>query len=523
MTESLSKNKTEKLPILSMTVVVIGAFMSFLDSSIVNVALSNMMSVFGVSTDDIQWVLTAYMLTCGIVIPTSAFLCKRFGHRRIYMISLVVFTLGSAFCGLSWNLNAMIVARIIQAVGGGLLIPVSMAIIYYLVPREKMGIAMGFWGLSAILGPSVGPTLGGYIIDALSWQWIFYVNVPIGIVTFLLCPFFLKETQVDKGIKFDLVGTILIAVSCFSLLLALSEGTDWGWGSQRILSLLLISAFTIVAFAAWEKSVVNPLIDLRIFQNKTVVASLLALSLVTISMLGVIFIIPIYAQNLLGYSPLRTGLMLMPMALVSAFLMPVSGKIYDKYGAFYIGILGILIAAVTTCFLKTLSLDSSYNSIQTLLALRSVGFGLALMPISNAAMSAVPEALAATTSAVVNTIRQVASSLGIAVMNYVLVSRQAYHKDVLDSLINYSSFAVTGAISRIQMMASYMGLGSSYGKTQCLGLLNQLVTRQAYMNSIIDGMILLVAFLVFALPLLYFLHPKKIEASRILQQRQFLK
>ena len=520
MTESITPNKTERLPVLSMLVVVTGAFMSFLDSSIVNVALSNMMSVFGASTNDIQWILTAYMLACGIVIPTSAFLCERFGHRRIYIISLVIFTLGSALCGISWNLKVIIAARVIQAIGGGLIIPVSMAIIYYLVPREKMGVAMGFWGLSAILGPSVGPTLGGYIIDALSWEWIFYINVPIGIITILLCPFFLKETKVNKEIKLDLMGTILIAVSCFSLLLALSKGTDWGWKSQGIISLFLIFGFTISAFAIWERSVPNPLIDIRIFQNRVVVASLSALSLVTISMLGVIFIIPIYAQNLMGYSPLKTGILLMPMALVSAFLMPVSGKIYDKYGAFPVGLIGVIIAAFTTYLLKELSLDSSYGNIQFMLALRSLGFGLAMMPVANAAMSAVPEALAATTSAVVNTIRQVASSLGIAIMNYVLVAKQAYHKDILDDAINYSSFPVTEAIGRIQMFANHMGLGSSYGQTQCLALINQTVTRQGYMDAILDSILLLVVFLILTIPLVFFLSPGKVEKARMLQQKQ---
>lgn len=170
--------QTTRIPVLAMLVVVIGAFMSFLDSSIVNVALPHMMSVFGASTEDIQWVLTAYMLTCGIVIPTSAFICERYGHRKVYIICLTIFTAGSALCGISWNLNVMIAARIIQAIGGGLIIPVSMAIVYYLVPREKMGTAMGLWGLAAILGPSIGPTLGGYLVDAFSWEWIFLSIYP---------------------------------------------------------------------------------------------------------------------------------------------------------------------------------------------------------------------------------------------------------------------------------------------------------------------------------------------------------
>ncbi len=521
MKKELSENQSERMPVLPMMVVVIGAFMAFLDSSIVNVALPNMMAVFGKSTDEMQWVLTAYMLTCGIVIPTSAFICERFGHRKIYIISLIIFTVGSAFCGISWNLNVMIAARILQALGGGLIIPVSMAIVYYLVPREKMGAAMGFWGLAAILGPSVGPTLGGYLVDKLSWEWIFYVNVPIGLLTIMLCPFFVKETKINKGIKLDLLGTLLIAVSCFSLLLALSKGTDWGWSSQNIISLFLIFIFTLAAFIVWEKSVPNPLIDIRVFQNKAVVASLISLSLITIGMLGIIFIIPIYTENLLGYTPFQTGLLLMPMALVSAFLMPVSGKIYDKYGAFWIGLIGVLIAAAVTYQLKALSLNTSYDDMQLMLAFRSVGFGLALMPIANAAMSAVPEALAATTSAVVNTVRQIASSIGIAIVSYEMVAKQAYHQSTLVDKISYDSFVTSQVVGQLQWMASTKGFGSSFGKTQALTVLEQLVTRQGYMDAIIDGIILLTVLIAASLPLVFLLTPGRVKEAQMIQQREF--
>ena len=521
MTKELSENKSERMPVLSMLVVVIGAFMAFLDSSIVNVALPNMMAVFGKSTDEMQWVLTAYMLTCGIVIPTSAFLCERYGHRKIYIIALIIFTVGSALCGVSWNLNIMIAARILQALGGGLIIPVSMAIVYYLSPREKMGAAMGFWGLAAILGPSVGPTLGGYLVDKLSWEWIFYVNVPIGLLTIMLCPFFLKETKINKEIKLDFLGTLLIAVSCFSLLLALSKGTDWGWSSQKIISLLLIFAFTLAAFIVWEKSIPNPLIDIRVFQNRAVAASLISLSLVTIGMLGIIFIIPIYTENLLGYTPFQTGLLMMPMALVSAFLMPISGKIYDKYGAFWVGMLGVLIAVIATYELKKLSLDTSYDSMQMMLAVRSIGFGLALMPIANAAMSAVPEALAATTSAVVNTVRQIASSIGIAIVSYEMVVKQAYHQSTLSDKISYDSFTASQAISQLQWLAGIKGFGGSFGKTQALAVLKQIVTRQGYMDAIDDSIILLTVLIAAAVPLIFLLTPGKVEEARLIQQREF--
>ncbi|MEN6350931.1 MAG: DHA2 family efflux MFS transporter permease subunit [Syntrophomonas sp.] len=511
--------KSEKLPALPMLVVVIGAFMAFLDSSIINVALPHMMTVFGASTEDIQWVLTAYLLACGMIIPTSAFLCERFGHRRIYILALLVFTLGSAFCGISWNLNVMIAARIIQAIGGGLIIPVSMAIVYYLAPREKMGMAMGLWGLAAILGPSIGPTLGGWLVDSLSWEWIFFVNVPIGFITVLLCPFILKETPVNSSIKFDGLGTLLITVACFSLLLALSKGTEWGWKSQEILSLFIITGFTITAFAFWERSIPHPLIDVRIFKNRAVVASILAMSLVTIGMLGVIFIIPIYAENLLGFSPLRTGILLMPMALVSAILMPISGRIYDKFGAFHAGLLGIAIAIFFTYSLRNIGLLTSYNDLQIMLALRSIGFGLALMPIGNAAMGAVPDELAATASAVVNTARQVAGSLGIAIINYVVVIRQAYHQSVLHNCINYGSFPAEEAISKVQFYLTSWGVDSISSKNQVLSLLNQMCSRQAAMSAINDSFIVLVLFLFLAIPLIFFLTPKKVASARQWQQK----
>lgn len=520
MTSSLPLKEQAKLPVLPLIVVVIGAFMSFLDSSIVNVALPNMMSVFGVSSGDIQWVLTAYMLTSGIVIPTSAFLCERFGHRRIYIISLIIFTVGSALCGISWSLNIIIASRIIQAIGGGLIIPVSMAMVYNLAPREKMGISMGLWGLAAILGPSVGPTLGGYLVDALSWEWIFFVNLPIGMVTLLLCPFYLKETTINKDIKFDMLGTIFIAVTCFSLLLALSKGTEWGWTSQSIISLLLIFLFTLVAFVVWEGSINNPLIDIRVFKNKVVISSLISMSLLTIGMLGVIFIIPIYAENLLGYSPLKTGIIMMPMALVSAFLMPISGKIYDKYGAFHVGIIGVLIAIITTLNLRVLSLDTSYSSLQIMLAVRSLGFGMALMPITNAAMGAVPECLAPTASAVLNTVRQVAGSLGIAIMNYIIVEKQVYHQDVLHDLINYGSFTACQTINQLQALLVSMGIDSTSANIQALTIIKGLIARQGAMNSIVDSIMSLVYMLVITVPFIFFLTPKSVEGAKLHQEKQ---
>lgn len=520
MSSSTDLQEQNKIHIVPLLVVVIGAFMSFLDSSIVNVALPHMMSVLGVSSSDIQWVLTAYMLTSGIVIPTSAFLCKRFGHRRVYVVALAIFTVGSALCGISWNLSTIIVARIIQAIGGGLVIPVSMAMVYFLAPREKMGMAMGIWGLGAILGPSIGPTLGGYIVDTVSWEWIFFVNVPIGILTVFLCPFYLKETPVDKNVKFDLLGTIFIAVSCFSLLLALSKGTDWGWRSQSIISLFLISGFVFVAFFVWEASVEHPLIDVRVFKNKVVLASMVTMSLLTIGMMGVIFIIPLYSENLLGNSPLKTGLIMLPMALVSAVMMPISGKLYDKLGAFKIGFVGIIIAGITTYQLQSLGLDTASKDLQIMLALRSFGFGLALMPIGNTAMAAVPQELASSTSAVVNTVRQVAGSMGIAAISYQIVVKQAYHQSVMRDLINYGSYTAVKTVSQLQAAFAAAGADPVTAQGQALGTINGWIARQGMMDAMNDSIVVIVLMMILSIPFTFLLSPKHVEEARLHQQNQ---
>jgi hypothetical protein len=200
--------------------------------------------------------------------------------------------------------------------------------------------------------------------------------------------------------------------------------------------------------------------------------------------------------------------------------MPVSGRIYDKYGAFHVGLIGVFIAALTTWSLQSLSLESSYGNIQYMLAVRSLGFGLALMPIANAAMSAVPESLAATASAVVNTVRQIASSIGIAAVSYVVVTKQTYHRDLLDDLISYDSFPVTEVINRMQMIAYNMGIGGGLGESQYLALLAQFVNRRASMDAMIDSIALLVLFLILTFPLIFFLTPKRVEAARSLQQNR---
>ncbi|HEY1972066.1 MAG TPA: DHA2 family efflux MFS transporter permease subunit, partial [Pseudonocardia sp.] len=248
-----------------LAVVVVGMFMSVLDTSIVNVAIPTMQGQFGASPDDIQWVATAYTLCLGVVVPTSAWLGERLGLRRTYLLSLVLFAVFSALCGTATNLDTMIVYRILQAVPGGVIPVTCLTILYRMVPPAKLGAAMGLYGLGIVFAPGVGPTLGGYLVDYVDWRLIFYINVPIGLLGALAAMMVLPKFPATPGRKFDLPGFLCIAFACFALLLAVSEGQQWGWTGYRVLMLLAVGVNLLVLFVVIELQVKEPLLNLRVF------------------------------------------------------------------------------------------------------------------------------------------------------------------------------------------------------------------------------------------------------------------
>ncbi len=503
-----------KIPWGAVMVLVVGTFMAILDTSIVNVAIPNMKAAFGATTDNIQWVLTAYMLVSGVVIPLTGFLCLRYGHKRLYIISLLIFTVGSAFCGIAWNTGSIIIARVIQALGGGMIMPISMAMIYAMVPKEKLGTATGVWGVAAAMGPAIGPSLGGYLVEYYSWPLIFTINVPVGIITVLYAMKLLEETPQQKDLKMDILGAFLIGISCFALLLAVHEGQDRGWTSQYIVNLFLISAFTLIFFIQRESSIPYPLLDLRLFKSPVMVFSLLNSAIITILLFAVVFLIPIYAQNLLGYSPLDTGLMMFPMALATGFLMPVSGKLFDKFGAFGVGMAGLIIVTAFTYYFRTLSLDTGFDQLRIMLALRAVGFGLAMMPILNAGMNSVPGHLVSTASAAMNLIRQVAGAVGIAYTTYFLNKRQVFHEAVLSETFSYSRPTAMLKFTEIQDYLSAQGLSKDLSSPGAASLLKSVVLKQSYMRGIDDVFMMLTILGISGILLMFTLTNRRIKAQR---------
>lgn len=497
----------------ALLVLVLGAFMAILDGSIVNVALPRLMSIFGVTPDDIQWVMTAYMLTSGIVVPMTGYLGDRFGYKRVYIYSLVAFTVGSALCGAAWSNNSLIAFRVVQALGGGMLIPLSMSIIYRMVPPQRMGMAMGVWGISATMAPAIGPTMGGYLVDYYSWHMIFTINIPVGIVAVILSYLFVEETPLVKGLKFDTLGSVLSCAGLFCLLLALSQGQDKGWTSQYIVTLFTLAGFCLLIFCLWELHTPHPMLDIRLFTNKVFAVSIAAVSLTSVAMFAAIFLIPLYCQSLQGLTPMQTGLLVMPMALAMGFMMPVSGKLFDKIGALPLGLVGLFIAGASTLMLGFINLDTSFGGLQALLVVRAVGLGLCMMPISTAGMNTIPPPLVGRASAINNLSRQISASLGIAYMTYIMLDRQAQHAAFLSDSLNWASPVAVETYQRLTLLATSL-VGPGTGSQVALGYFTMLVQKEAMVRGIADALLISALGAFLTMPLVFSLSKKKVEETR---------
>jgi len=410
---------------LPLTVVVIGMFMSVLDTSIVNVAVPTIQQEFSVSTDQIQWISTAYTLCLGVIVPTSAWLGERLGLKRLYLIALIMFSAFSALCGMAGGLDSMIVFRILQAIPGGVLPVTCLTILYRMVPKEKLGAAMGLYGLGIVVAPGVGPTLGGYLVEYVNWRLIFYINVPIGVVGVLAAMAVLPNFPGARGRRFDLPGFLCIAVGLFALLLALSEGQVWGWTGYRVLMLTALSINLLALFVVIELHVKEPLLNVRVFAHWPFVNSLLLISIMSIGLFAVLFYVPLFLQEGQGLTPMHTGLTVLPQALVMAVMMPLAGRIYDRIGPRWPAVIGLALSGGGTLLLTGINIDMTRPELIVWMMIRAAGLGLGMMPIMTGGISALPPSIVSAGSAFNTLTQRVTAALGLAVLTAMATAQQA--------------------------------------------------------------------------------------------------
>ncbi|HEY4007451.1 MAG TPA: DHA2 family efflux MFS transporter permease subunit [Pseudonocardia sp.] len=410
-----AERRSENWP-LALGILIIGMFMSVLDVSIVNVAVPAIQKDFGAATEDIQWIVTAYSLMLGVIVPLSGWLGDRVGLNRAYLLSLLGFSVGSALCGFAWSLPSLVLFRVVQAVPGGLLPVITLTMVYRIVPKEKIGTAMGIYGLGVVFAPAVGPTLGGYLVEYQNWRLIFFINVPIGLAGAALAFFLLRKFPPMPVGRLDVWGFVTIASGLFALLLALSKGQDWGWGGYRVLMLIAASASLLALFVVIELTTERPLIDVRIFRKWQLTISLVLIFVLYLGFFAVVYYLPQFLQTGQHLTPLHTGLVLLPEAVAMGALMPIAGQLFDRIGPRVPATAGLLIAAFAAYLLSGITADLTQRNVVIWTWLTGIGTGLAIMPVMTAGLAVLPEENDGDGSTATNLMQRVGVALGLPML-----------------------------------------------------------------------------------------------------------
>jgi DHA2 family multidrug resistance protein len=479
--------------------VMVGTFMAVLDSTIVNVALSKLMATFGVTVDHVEWILTAYLLIFAVMLPSSGWLADHLGYKRMFLVGLFLFTLGSFLCSLAGNIDVLIAFRVLQGAGAGFLLPIGMAIITREFPPEKRGIALGFWSVAASASVSLGPALGGYLIDRFEWNVIFDVNVPIGIMGMVAAGIILREHRPAPAKDFDLVGFLSLGVGLTALLLALADGNSaWnteGWTSTFILSCFAVAFVGLGVFLATEFIVEHPLVEIALFKNFNFSVSNLVLFSFGVGMFGANFLLPIYLQNSLGYTPYQAGLVFLPVGILLGVTAPFAGMFTDRYDGRVPIVLGLAIMSLTMYQFSFLSLFSEQTQILLPLYLRGFGMGLLFSPLTTVAISDIPNAKMAQASGLINVVRQIGGSFGVAVFGTILTRRTIYHSAVYGEQVNQVSATFQHTVRGLQHFATnQVGGTAGNAAAQAKALIAMHVQQQAFVSAIDD--VFRVAFIV---------------------------
>jgi DHA2 family multidrug resistance protein len=396
--------------------------MVILDSTVINVAFPTLREEFHASLTDSQWVISLYVVALGISTPLAGFLADRFGIKRIYITGLALFVLGSFLCGVSPQLGLLIAARALQGFGGGIALPLGTALLFGAFTVEEQGLAFGIFGIALVVAPTLGPILGGWLVDNNLWRWIFFINLPIGILGVILATAFLREGSIQRK-RFDLLGLLTSAVGFGAALYAASIAATEGWTSQRVLIFFAIGGVGLLAFAIVELFIAkDPLLNLRLFAKPIFLIGTLIGYVSVLALFGAEFLLPLYLQSLRGKTALETGVIVLPLAIASGIIAPFAGKLYDKFGARPLMVVGFGLLLINTWQFAQLDATTPIAWILFLLVLRGIALGLTVQTTLVASLSVVPGPEIARASSLSNATRQVVQSIGVAVLATVLTT-----------------------------------------------------------------------------------------------------
>jgi DHA2 family multidrug resistance protein len=486
-------------------VVITAAVIELIDTSIVNVALTDMSATLGATIEDVAWVITAYAIANVIIIPMTSFLGGLFGRRNYFTFSILLFTLASFFCGNSHTLPELVIFRFVQGLGGGALLSTSQSILFDTFTIEERPFASAIFGLGVVIGPTIGPTLGGWIVDHFTWPWIFFVNLPIGITAAVLAFTFVKEPKHERKVGgIDWLGIALLVIGIASLQYVLERGESEDWFDSRTIVLLSAAAIIGLILFVWrELTTKHPVVELHVLKSRTLAFCAFLTFIIGFGLFSSVFIIPVFAQRLLGYTAMQTGLLLLPGAIVTLFVLPWVGKIQQRGMPAQIMIFtGFALTALYTFLLSRISLDAGWWTFFGPLVIRGIGLPLCFVPITTLAVSGlhprdIPQGIALN-----NMMRQIGGSFGIAIVNTYLAHRMAMNRVGLISHVTQYSSATQLRLNT--MIQSFMAKGATMAvaKQQAMAALEGAVTRQTMVKSYLDVFVFVTIFFVLCLPLI---------------------
>ncbi|CYF30439.1 putative transport protein [Staphylococcus aureus] len=478
-----------------------GMFIAILNQTLLNVALPKINTEFNISASTGQWLMTGFMLVNGILIPITAYLFNKYSYRKLFLVALVLFTIGSLICAISMNFPIMMVGRVLQAIGAGVLMPLGSIVIITIYPPEKRGAAMGTMGIAMILAPAIGPTLSGYIVQNYHWNVMFYGMFIIGIIAILVGFVWFKLYQYTTNPKADIPGIIFSTIGFGALLYGFSEAGNKGWGSVEIETMFAIGIIFIILFVIRELRMKAPMLNLEVLKFPTFTLTTIINMVVMLSLYGGMILLPIYLQNLRGFSALDSGLLLLPGSLIMGLLGPFAGKLLDTIGLKPLAIFGIAVMTYATWELTKLNMDTPYMTIMGIYVLRSFGMAFIMMPMVTAAINALPGRLAPHGNAFLNTMRQLAGSIGTAILVTVMTTQTTQHLSAFGEELDKTNPVVQ---DHMRELASQYG-----GQEGAMKVLLQFVNKLATVEGINDAFIVATIFSIIALILCLFLQSNK--------------
>ncbi|MFZ8204827.1 DHA2 family efflux MFS transporter permease subunit [Staphylococcus aureus] len=478
-----------------------GMFIAILNQTLLNVALPKINTEFNISASTGQWLMTGFMLVNGILIPITAYLFNKYSYRKLFLVALVLFTIGSLICAISMNFPIMMVGRVLQAIGAGVLMPLGSIVIITIYPPEKRGAAMGTMGIAMILAPAIGPTLSGYIVQNYHWNVMFYGMFIIGIIAILVGFVWFKLYQYTTNPKADIPGIIFSTIGFGALLYGFSEAGNKGWGSVEIETMFAIGIIFIILFVIRELRMKAPMLNLEVLKFPTFTLTTVINMVVMMSLYGGMILLPMYLQNLRGFSALDSGLLLLPGSLIMGLLGPFAGKLLDTIGLKPLAIFGIAVMTYATWELTKLNMDTPYMTIMGIYVLRSFGMAFIMMPMVTAAINALPGRLASHGNAFLNTMRQLAGSIGTAILVTVMTTQTTQHLSAFGEELDKTNPVVQ---DHMRELASQYG-----GQEGAMKVLLQFVNKLATVEGINDAFIVATIFSIIALILCLFLQSNK--------------